>query len=44
MFSTKEMSEYIEKIRRWAAERGIHVPEANEVPDEVYIEMIENGR
>lgn len=39
-FDTKEMTDYIDKIRRWAAERGIHVPEANEIPDEVLITLM----
>lgn len=39
--NTKEMTDYIEAVRRWAAEREIYVPNPNEIPDEVYIDYIE---
>jgi hypothetical protein len=43
-FDTRQMAEYIEKVRKWGAEHGIYVPEANAIPDELYIHMIENEK
>jgi len=36
-YSTKNMTIFIEKIRNWATEGGLYIPEANAVPDSAYI-------
>lgn len=39
MMDTKQMSEYIDKIREWAATKlTLHIPQPNEVTDEAFIE------
>ena len=38
-YDTKEMTDYIEAIRLFYHENGIHIPDANEIPDELLIEM-----
>ena len=38
-YDTKEMTGYIEAIRLFYHENGIHIPDANEIPDELLIEM-----
>lgn len=36
-YTTKNMTIFIEKIRAWAQENGLYIPEPNEVPNEVYL-------
>lgn len=44
LLDTKTMSEYIEQIRAWAStELDCYIPEANEMPDELIIELINQG-
>ena len=38
-YSTKNMTQYIEKVRAWANEQGLYIPQANEVPDETYLKL-----
>jgi hypothetical protein len=38
-YDTKEMTDYIEAIRIFYGENGIHIPDPNEIPDELMIEM-----
>jgi hypothetical protein len=38
-YDTKEMTDYIEAIRLFYHENGIHIPEANEIPDELLISI-----
>lgn len=40
--NTKEMTEVIDRIRHWASEEhGCYIPEPNDVPDEILIQMAE---
>jgi hypothetical protein len=40
-FDTREMTNYIEKIRQWSLHEFDHyVPEANEIPEEILIDII----
>ncbi len=43
MMSTKDFTEYLDKIVRWASEKGMYIPKPNEIPEEQLIEMINNG-
>ena len=39
MMDTRQMTEYIDKIRHWSMnELGIHIPQPNEITDEHFIE------
>jgi hypothetical protein len=39
MMDTKQMTEYIDKIRRWAMDEfGLYIPQPNELTDENFIE------
>ena len=31
--TVEQFSEYVDRVVRWAAEQGVHVPDANEVTD-----------
>lgn len=43
-FDSKELTEYIEKIRAHANEFfGLNIPSPDEIPDEVYVEMMQKG-
>lgn len=39
MLSTKHFTTYIDKIVRWAGERGLRIPAPNEIPDEWAVEI-----
>lgn len=44
MFDTKEMTEYIDKIRRWSSEKlGCYIPQPGDLTDEDYIKGIEQN-
>ena len=38
-YDTKEMTDYIDAIKLFYHENRIHIPDANEIPDELLIEM-----
>lgn len=38
LMDTRQMTDYIDKIRRWASELGIHIPQPNEITDEHFIQ------
>lgn len=41
LFNTKEMTDYIEKVRLWSLEEFDHyVPQANEIPEDILIDII----
>lgn len=41
VFDTKDMTDYIEKVRQWSLHEFDHyVPEANEIPEEILIDII----
>lgn len=40
----REFGQYVEDIKIWLlTEYGVRVPEPNEIPDDVYLEMVELG-
>jgi len=42
--NTKEMTDVIDRIRHWASEEhGCFIPPPNHIPDEITIQMSENG-
>ncbi len=43
LMSTKDFTEYLDRIIVWASEKGMYIPKPNEIPEEHLIEMINNG-
>lgn len=44
MLDTKDMTVYIDKVRRWALdELGCYIPQANEIPEDEILKLINKG-
>ncbi len=41
LMDTRQMTDYIDKIRRWASELGIYVPQPGEITDEKFIQSLD---
>jgi len=38
-FTKEEMMTYLDSVIRWGAERGIEIPDAKSIPDEIYVQL-----
>jgi hypothetical protein len=43
MMSTKDFGEYLDKIVRWANEKDMRIPQPNEIPEDLLINILNNS-
>ena len=41
--STKQFTIYLDKITRWASDKGMHIPQPNEIPESLLVELTNEG-